>query len=142
PTTLLHTLSLHDALPISRPLRSAMRVSSAHRSPPRALAPLRSPPPWRHSPMRRLALRSPPTIAPPLPGSPAESPPRAASNHSLHPPPEHLFATLESILPHVFLQPFLTSHRSRVNSSDWNAYSHHPCRQPSHRQLRTFLHRS
>src|SRR5205807_9698784 len=46
---------------------------------------------------------------------------------------------LESILPPVFLQPFLTSHRSRVHSPDRNAYSYNACRQSSHRQLRTSL---
>src|SRR5207302_2038580 len=59
---------------------TATRVSIADRSPPHAPAPPRSWPPWRHLPMQKPALRSPPTTALLLPGSAAEPLPPASSN--------------------------------------------------------------
>src|SRR5713226_1661646 len=134
-----------DARKSSRPLRTARRASSADRSPPHAPAPPRSSSQWRHSPTPKSALLSPPTIAPPLPGSPAETLLRASLNHSWHPPRTSIcgpsvysVSPFPSTFPHT--SRFLTLHCSRVNSHGRNAYSHHTCRQPCHRPLRTFLH--
>src|SRR5438445_1450797 len=69
-----------DARKSSRPLQTATLLSIVNRLQLPALAPPQSSPPWRHSPMPKPALRFPPTTAPLLPGSPAESLPPALSN--------------------------------------------------------------